>query len=43
MTFGLPESLEVCGCSYSIRSDFRAVLDVCAALSGSVLMMIISA
>ena len=28
----LPTSLEVGGISYSIRSDFRAVLDICAAI-----------
>ena len=31
--YDLPTSLEVCGVEYEIRSDFRAVLDVCAALS----------
>lgn len=29
----LPTSLEVCGTDYAIRSDYRAVLDICAALS----------
>lgn len=29
----LPTSLEVCGAEYEIRSDYRAVLDICAALS----------
>ena len=29
----LPTSLEVCGAVYEIRSDYRAVLDICAALS----------
>lgn len=29
----LPTSLEVCGQEYEIRSDYRAVLDICAALS----------
>lgn len=29
----LPESVEVCGAEYDIRSDYRAVLDICAALS----------
>lgn len=29
----LPESVEVCGAEYAIRSDYRAVLDICAALS----------
>lgn len=28
----LPTRLDVCGESYAIRSDFRAVLDICAAL-----------
>lgn len=29
----LPTSLEVCGTEYEIRSDYRAVLDICAALT----------
>lgn len=29
----LPTSLEVCGTVYEIRSDYRAALDLCAALS----------
>jgi hypothetical protein len=33
MIYDLPTSLDVCGLSYEIRSDYRAVLDVCAALS----------
>ena len=33
MNYGLPTSLEVCGTEYRIRSDYRAVLDVCAALT----------
>lgn len=31
--YELPKSLDVCGVMYEIRSDFRAVLDICAALS----------
>lgn len=31
--YELPRSLEVCGRTYEIRSDYRAVLDICAALS----------
>lgn len=31
--YDLPKSLEVCGETYEIRSDYRAVLDICAALS----------
>ena len=31
--YELPKSLDVCGVKYEIRSDFRAVLDICAALS----------
>ena len=31
--YDLPNSLDVCGVIYEIRSDFRAVLDICAALS----------
>ena len=33
MIYELPKSLDVCGVEYEIRSDFRAVLDVCTALS----------
>lgn len=33
MMYELPKSLEVSGVEYEIRSDFRAVLDICAALS----------
>lgn len=33
MNYTLPESIEVCGSDYRIRSDYRAVLDICAALS----------
>lgn len=33
MMYDLPKSLDVCGVTYDIRSDFRAVLDICAALS----------
>ncbi len=29
----LPTSLEICGTDYDIRSDYRAALDICAALS----------
>ena len=29
----LPTSLEVCGTDYEIRSDYRAALDICTALS----------
>ena len=31
--YELPESLNVCGIEYEIRSDYRAVLDICTALS----------
>lgn len=31
--YELPTSVEVCGERYPIRSDYRAVLDICAALS----------
>ena len=31
--YDLPKSLTVCGSGYEIRSDYRAVLDICAALS----------
>lgn len=33
MIYDLPTTLEVCGVSYDIRSDYRAVLDICTALS----------
>ena len=33
MMYDLPKSLLVCGSEYEIRSDFRAALDICAALS----------
>lgn len=33
MIYDLPEELEVCGQRYEIRSDYRAALDICAALS----------
>lgn len=33
MIYDLPTSLEVCGVEYEIRSDYRAVLDICIALS----------
>lgn len=33
MMYDLPTSLEVNGTSYEIRSDYRCVLDICAALS----------
>ena len=33
MMYDLPKSLTVCGSEYEIRSDYRAVLDICAALS----------
>lgn len=33
MMYELPKRLEVCGVNYEIRSDYRAVLDICAALS----------
>lgn len=29
----LPTSLEVCGAEYEIRSDYRAVLDICSAIA----------
>lgn len=29
----LPTSVEVCGTAYEIRSDYRAVLDICTALN----------
>lgn len=33
MMYDLPTSLEVGGAEYAIRSDYRAALDICAALS----------
>lgn len=33
MSYELPVGVEVCGADYEIRSDYRAVLDICAALS----------
>lgn len=33
MMYELPTSVEVCGNVYAIRSDYRAALDICAALS----------
>lgn len=33
MMYDLPRSLMVCGSEYEIRSDYRAVLDICTALS----------
>lgn len=33
MNYDLPNSLEVCGTSYAIRSDFRVALDICAVLN----------
>ena len=33
MIYDLPTSVEVGGTEYSIRSDYRAVLDICTALS----------
>ena len=33
MMYALPTSLEVRGTEYEIRSDYRAALDICAALS----------
>lgn len=35
MSYELPERLEIGGKSYEIRSDYRAILDICAALSDS--------
>lgn len=31
--YDLPKKLNICGTEYSIRSDYRAVLDICTALS----------
>lgn len=33
MTWGLPETADVCGASYRIRTDYRCILDIFAALS----------
>ena len=33
MMYDLPKSLDVCGTVYEIRSDYRAVLDICTAFS----------
>lgn len=33
MMYELPKSLNICGVEYEIRSDYRAVLDICTALS----------
>lgn len=33
MIYDLPTAVEIQGASYEIRSDFRAVLDICAALN----------
>lgn len=33
MTWGLPEAADVCGDSYRIRTDYRCILDILAALS----------
>lgn len=33
VTWGLPTSVEVDGAEYEIRSDFRAILDICAAVN----------
>ena len=33
MMYDLPKSLTICGSEYEIRSDYRAVLDICIALS----------
>lgn len=32
MIYDLPTSVEVCGVEYDIRSDYRAILDICVAL-----------
>ena len=32
MMYDLPTSVEVCGKRYAIRSDYRAILDICTAL-----------
>lgn len=33
MTYELPKTVTFCGTEYAIRSDYRAALDICAALS----------
>lgn len=33
MTWGLPVSVEISGAEYSVRTDYRAILDICAAIS----------
>ncbi len=33
MIYDLPTSVKVCGIEYNIRSDYRAVLDICIALT----------
>lgn len=33
MTWGLPVSVEIGGAEYPIRTDYRAILDICAAIS----------
>lgn len=33
MIYDIPKNVEVCGQLYSIRSDYRAILDICVALS----------
>lgn len=33
MTYELPTTVEVCGASYAIRSDYRAILNICIALA----------
>ena len=33
MMYDLPKRLDVCGTTYEIRSDYRAVLDICTAFS----------
>lgn len=33
MTWGLPVSVEISGEEYSVRTDYRAILDICAAIS----------
>lgn len=33
MIYGLPQSLEVCGKEYDVRSDFRGILDIIAILN----------
>ena len=33
MNYDLPASVEIGGESYAVRSDYRAILDICAAMS----------